>query len=73
MVQLKTNADKSENQQFITKNVPELKTPEYASVCLPPGFHKSILAITRDGVTKTHPISKRLAAELISMGLSYEG
>jgi hypothetical protein len=61
------------SMQFITKGVPKLAQPSNMSVCLPFSFKRCFLSITRDGDTKMWPISKGVAAELISSGIPYQG
>lgn len=61
------------SQQFITKGVPKLKKAEDISVCLTPGFDRCRLSVVRDGDCKMYPISKKVAAELIAAGISYQG
>lgn len=58
---------------LITKGVPKLTKPEDISVCLTPGFKRCFLSIIRDGDTQMLLISKKVAAELIAAGISYQG
>jgi hypothetical protein len=60
-------------QHFITDGVPELPRAEDVSVCLPPGFDQCHLSVVRDGNCEMYPISEGVAAELIAVGLGYQG
>ncbi len=58
---------------FITKGVPKLTKPEDICVGLTPGFKHCSLSIVRDGETRMWLISKKVAAELIAIGIPYQG
>jgi len=58
---------------FITKGVPKLAKQEDISVCLPPGFKRCYLSVTREDVTQLLPISQMVAAELIASKIAYQG
>lgn len=58
---------------FITKGVPKLTKPEDICVGLTPGFKRCCLFTIRDGETHTLLISKKVSAELIAAGISYQG
>ena len=57
----------------ITRTVRELCKAEDVSVCLTPGFVKTVLSVTENGDIRMLPISRKVAEVLIAQGFAYQG